>query len=104
MIDLNAAIRLLSARRILAAASICTVIGLIFMVLPSLIASPLFLIASISVAHGMGLLGVLLFALSVLHEVLIKTSGGKTDLSLKPTLPNANDPTAAGSDQSSSGK
>lgn len=67
-----ALLRMFSARRLLAAASLCTTVALSFMVLPNFVNSPLFLIASITIAHGAGLCGIALFGASVLREVLVK--------------------------------
>ncbi len=62
-------VRAVSPQHILAAATACTIIGLTFMVLPNFVQSPLLIIASVTLAHAAGLMGVLLFALSVLREV-----------------------------------
>lgn len=69
---LTTLLRTFSPRRLLAAASLCTTLALIFMVLPAFVNSPLFLIASITIAHGAGLCGVALFCASVLREVLVR--------------------------------
>lgn len=92
MKKLSAVLALISPRRLLAVASLCTVTGLIFMVAPGLVESPLFLIASLTMAHALGLGGVILFGASVLQEVLTKSS--LTARSTAPAPP-PTDPTSA---------
>lgn len=53
------------------AACVSTLIGLVFMVLPYIVSSPLFLIAGMSLAHAFGVVGVILFAAAVLRDVLL---------------------------------
>jgi len=70
MKKLSALLAWATPRRLLAAASLCTVGGLVFMVAPSFVESPLFLMASLSLAHVLGLSGVLLFGAAILQEVI----------------------------------
>ena len=70
MKKLSALLAWVSPQRLLAAASLFTVGGLVFMVAPSFVESPLFLMASLSLAHALGLTGVLLFGTAILQEVL----------------------------------
>lgn len=69
---IEALLHVLSARRLLFAASVCTTVALVFMVLPIFVDIPLFLMASLTIAHAAGLGGVLLFGASVLREVLVR--------------------------------
>lgn len=67
------AAELLNAERLLALASLSTVLGLLFMVLPNFVRAPLFVMLGMSLGHVFGLVGVLFFAASVLREVLTRS-------------------------------
>lgn len=59
-------------RALLAGASLCTLVGLFFMVAPSFSNSALMIMAGMSLGHAFGLGGVLLFALAVLRDTMQK--------------------------------
>ena len=52
-------------------ACVCTGLSLVTMVLLVLVKIPLFLVLGVGVAHGLGILGVLLFAVAVIKETLL---------------------------------
>ncbi len=79
MKKLSALLAWASPQRLLAAASLFTVGGLLFMVAPSFVESPLFLMASLSLAHALGLSGVLLFGAAILQEVLTGPRSASAD-------------------------
>lgn len=59
----------------LRAAILCTVASLGCMVLQTVLPIPLLLVVGMGVSHGLGVLGVMLFGLSVLKEVLALPNG-----------------------------
>lgn len=67
-------------RLLLAVASCFTGLGLAFMVAPIFVKIPLFLVASITVSHACGLVGVVLYGAAVMQEVLQKTAQSRTPL------------------------
>lgn len=63
-------LRSVEPRKLLLLASVSTACGLFFMVMPNFLKAPIFVLAGMSLGHLFGLLGVLLFAASVVREVL----------------------------------
>ena len=81
MNDISSYITKIPGKVLLAGASLSTLAGLVFMVAPSFIKdNSLVIMGGMTLGHVFGLLGVLLFAASIMHEII---TGEKVSLSSK---------------------
>lgn len=72
---LSSWIAAVTVQQTLAAAIVCALASLGCMVTQTLLPIPLLLVVGMGVSHGLGLLGVVLFGVSILKEVLALPNG-----------------------------
>jgi len=73
-------------------ACVCAGLSLLVMVLLVTVKIPLFLVLGVGVAHGLGILGVLLFAVAVIKEALPPSTPARRESGLPERRPPSSAP------------